>query len=105
MPTTSTPDPLSSDVRLGVEDGGPVAVRRLPDGRALLLPAVTRGRQLSPDGLDVLADVQGSVRRLQAERQALDELVGVAREAGVSWNLIGFSVGITAQSARERWGT
>ena len=104
---TQTPDldPYDSAERIGVEDpGGPVTLRRLPDGRAVLLPSAGGGRKLGFDGLDIVADIQATVRRLQAEREALDELVQQAREVRVPWHLIGFSVGTTPQAAQQRWG-
>lgn len=34
----------------------------------------------------------------------LDELVERARDSGVSWHLIGWSLGMTGEGARQRWG-
>lgn len=106
MTKTPAPDPLDSAEHIGSDDyDGPVALRRLPDGRALLLPHAGGGRQLHSDALDVLADMQTTVRRLQSQRTALDVLVDQARQVGVAWHLIGFSVGTTGEAARQRWGS
>jgi hypothetical protein len=99
-----TKDPLAEDVHIGVDDpGGPVHVRRTADGRAALLPTSRSGRQLGNDGLEVLADVQATIRDLDKLRDDLDQLVAEARELAVPWELIGFSVGLTGEAARKRW--
>lgn len=56
---------------------------------------------IEPDTrLAAVRDAAGAVTRARSE---LDEAVRAAREAGVNWADIGSAVGITRQSARERW--
>ncbi|MGW6132350.1 hypothetical protein ACWFNE_20180 [Cellulomonas sp. NPDC055163] len=49
-----------------------------------------------------IADAAAAARRAG---QVLDEAVRTGRAAGLSWVDVGRAVGITRQSARERWGT
>lgn len=51
-----------------------------------------------------VADVQRISMHLREVREELDEAVRLAREDGISWHLIGWSVGTTAEGARQRWG-
>jgi hypothetical protein len=48
-------------------------------------------------------DVGTASAEHQAARDALDRAVTKARAAGASWTEVGRAVGITRQSARERW--
>lgn len=102
-------DPLGAELRIGdVTYDGMVEIRKLPDGRAVMLPSAGTGpgrRRLNLDALDVLADIQREVREIAARRDRLDALVDEARETGTPWHLIGFSVGTTGEGARQRWGT
>ena len=91
-------------VTLGRDDlaGEGVAVIRTGDGRALLMPrsmARLRGEQS-----EIVAEVQRAALAVHEAQAALDELVQVAREVGVAWPAIGWSVGVTAEGARQRWG-
>jgi len=52
---------------------------------------------------EVLARIAEANEQIEAHRANLDRLVGVAREAGVSWNKIAKAVGVSAQSAHKRW--
>ena len=61
-------DPLGDDLQLGAGHGGAVEVRRLADGRAVILPASPSGRRLGTDGLEVLADLEQEYRALQEIR-------------------------------------
>ena len=98
-------EPLGDDdVQVGNDDpGGPVELRRLSDGRAVLLPRLSTGARLGGDGLEVLADAQQVVRDMRKLRATLDRLVAEAREYGVPWSLIGFTVGTSGEAARQKW--
>lgn len=70
--------------------------------QAVALPASIR--RLSGERLDVIHEVQDVARQMELLRAQLDQLVPEARELGVSWAAIGFSVGLTGEAARQRWG-
>jgi hypothetical protein len=80
---------------------GPVNVTMASDGRAVLLPS---SFEPAYGDVDLLADVQASVRAIRRQRDQLDAAVMHARVAGLSWATIGFSVGTTGEAARQRWG-
>jgi hypothetical protein len=84
-----------------------VAVVRFEDseGRPRIMfgvPAAARG---NVHQMEALADIQGVAGRIQMAQQELDECVQVARELGASWHTIGWSVGLTGEGARKRWGS
>lgn len=61
-------------------------------------------RRLGPAQRDDVELLQEHGLALVRMQQHLDELVERARDSGVSWNLIGWSLGITGEGARQRWG-
>ncbi len=88
----------------GFAHQGSVEIRKLPDGRALLLPASVGGQRLGAEGLEVLADIEDQFRAIATARQRIDELVAEGRaDYGVPWSLIGFVLGISDQGARKRF--
>jgi hypothetical protein len=75
---------------------------RTPEGRAAVLPQ--SARRLGGEALEAYADLfRVGVQIAQLEDEA-HELVGQARELGVSWALIGAAVGLTSEGARQRYG-
>lgn len=82
--------------------GGDVAFIRLDGGGMLMLP--TAVRRLDDEGLDLVAHLQSVVARISEDQYHLDGLVAAAREGGLSWAVIGWSVGTTGEAARQRWG-
>lgn len=48
--------------------------------------------------------LQRNAIEMEGLRQKLDTLVDHAREDGVSWAAIGWSLGVTGEAARVRWG-
>jgi hypothetical protein len=101
MARESKGGPLDGE-NVGASESGPVRVYRLADGRALMLPGTRR--PASADALEVLADIQQVVQRMTRDRDVLDELVNEARDNyRLPWSLVGFSVGTTAEAARQRW--
>ena len=93
-PAVGAVDP-GEDVRVyvsGVEDG---------HRQAVALPASIR--RLTGERLEIVGEMQQIAREAEYLRGRLDELVPEARELGVSWAAIGFSVGLTGEAARLRW--
>lgn len=95
-------DPAVGGVDLG-EDVRVYLSERGNDGHreAVVLPASVR--RLTGERLEVIEEMQGLARQAEWVRKRLDELVPEARELGVSWAAIGFSVGLTGEAARLRW--
>ena len=59
------------------------------------------GQEMDPDAV---AELRGAVReRSDAERHIL-EAIRRAREAGMSWSVIGSFVGTSGEAARQRYG-
>lgn len=78
-----------------------VEVRRLGD-RAVLVPKAAR--RLDGEALHAFGQVQ-QVARAYVELDAWrSEAVEAARDAGVSWHLIGWCLGVTGDAARRRFG-
>jgi hypothetical protein len=98
-----TDDGLGGDAEIGTAHGGSVEIRKLPDGRAVLLPASLGGRRLGAEGVEVLADIEDEFRAIAAARGRIDGLVVEARQYGVPWSLIGFVLGLSDQGARKRF--
>lgn len=51
-----------------------------------------------------LSKLSAASTELRQAEHALDTAVAGAREAGLSWAQIGAALGISRQSAHERWG-
>jgi hypothetical protein len=72
------------------------------NGQFALIPESIR--RLEPRSQEYMADLQHLVMdRIKIANQ-IDALVDESRSAGVSWVAIGWSVGTTAEAARQRWG-
>ncbi len=84
-------------------DGEDVAMVRDELGRASIVPrSLTR---LSPEARQAMLRIQLSVEGIRKAQEELDRLVLEAREEySVSWNAVGWAVGIAGQNARKRWG-
>lgn len=79
-----------------------LTLRLSPDGVASMWPA-------SFDRLDAARrELASRLMLLIGERRnigrEIDELVGHMRSHGMSWVVIGWCVGTTAEAARQRWG-
>lgn len=93
-------------IELGARDEGAVALRVAGDGAAFFSPRPPAGvTRLSEHQRSDLADLQEHALMLEGMQRHLDELVAAARDSGVSWSLIGWSLGLTPEGARKRWGT
>jgi len=61
-------------------------------------------RRLSAPARDAVQGVQEAATAIRAWQAQLEERVLAARDEGVSWDLLGWSVGTTGSAARKRWG-
>jgi len=68
---------------------------------AVVVPRAVKA--LKGEAAAVVHEIQMQSRTAMRARQRLDELVPEARAYGVSWNVLGWSTGMTAQSAQGRW--
>lgn len=84
-------------------DGEDVAVLRDELGRMSIVPrSLTR---LSPDARQSMRRIQDCCEMIRSAQDELDRQVREAREEHrVSWNAVGWAVGIAGQNARKRWG-
>lgn len=95
-------DPVAVDEAYDQGDG--VGLVRTPiTGRVLFLPAATV-RRLDAEQLEVVADIQGDVFAINEAQGRLEQSVIVARDFGLSWDLIGTLTGLTGKGAQYRWG-
>jgi hypothetical protein len=83
------------------EEDGEIGVWRV-DGHIVFVPRSYR--RLSAEGKSVIGEMQEQVAHISQIQAALAESVTYARDLGVSWDLIGWSVGTTGNAARQRWG-
>lgn len=61
-------------------------------------------RRASPLQRDLLRECQSVVRRHITVLAQLDDVVQRMRAAGLSWDSIGWCVGMSGAGARKRWG-
>lgn len=62
---------------------------------------MTEAERIRDEHLAILAAL---AEKLKVANHGLDNAVGVARQARLSWNQIGAAVGMTRQGARQKWG-
>nr|CRY96539.1 hypothetical protein [uncultured prokaryote] len=67
-------------------------------------PGAARRLQKKPDQAAAVGRVVDGVAQLDAARDKLRDAVLAARGCGVSWAVLGTSLGITAEGARTRYG-
>lgn len=107
-PRKPVADPsLDEDLDTGFMDteGGVVSVYDPESGRAYFAPLEPAGlKKLSPQAAQVLSELQSIVIHRRDLAMELEERVQVLRDLGVSWQLIGWSVGTSGEAARQRWG-
>jgi len=100
-------DPADEDLAAGRIYAGPPASADAADiserqDLARLFQDVWH-RHIAPDlSLHTIGTLIRGLKDLEAQ---LDDAVGTARAAGVSWDKIGRAVGITRQGAQKRWET
>lgn len=96
----------SDDLGMSKEtpDGG-VEIRtrtnELGKRTAVMVPRSLRA--LDADTHDLAVELQRHVIAIEQARQAVDEIVPLLREAGVSWDAIGWLTGMVGRSAQNRW--
>jgi hypothetical protein len=61
-------------------------------------------RLATPHAQGIAADLMSIANRIEELEADLSEMVWAGRDAGLSWEAIGFSVGTTGSAARKRWG-
>ncbi len=83
-----------------VADG--VSISRTGSGHGVLVPR-SIGR-LSGQALEAAAELQDLANLRARVASQVDEAVQAAREEGLSWGAIGWSLGTSAQAAQKRWG-
>ena len=98
-------DPADEDIAAGRIYAGPPASADAADiaDREDLEPVFLDAwhRHIAPDlSLHSISTLSQTLKHLEAQ---LDDAVGTARAAGVSWDKIGRAVGITRQGAQKRW--
>lgn len=100
-------DPVRGRTGIGHRHGedfdGDVTVTRRGDGTAFILP--TAVRRLDEDGVEIVAALQEHTAAISEMQAHFDDLVAEARAAGLSWSVIGWSIGTTGEAARQRWGS
>lgn len=79
----------------------PVAKILTTRSGALFLPIAVK--RLPEDQLETLADLQHLALARQQALISIEEVIVVARNQGLSWNVIGWSIGMSGQAARKRW--
>lgn len=94
------------DVGPALTETGPVEVVRTPTGEAFFRPAIRprAWNRLDPQGQSLVAGIQTIAAQIHEMQGHLEEHVTEAREQGVSWDLVGWSVGTSGNAARQRWG-
>lgn len=99
-------DPVLGEIGPGVVNDGPVSVVRNASGSVFFAPGVipTAARALSEDQREQLAALQHLTSELHSLQAHVLEHVEDARAVGLSWHLIGWSLGTTGEAARQRFG-
>lgn len=88
-----------------VDDTSAITLGVASTGRAFIAPVEPAAvRRLSPYARDVLARLGGHADSMLRMQEHLEQLVEEAREAGVSWHTIGWSLGMTGEGARRAFG-
>lgn len=72
------------------------------DRRATLRPS--SGDRATPDQLEALHELQHLTLDIRSLLGRQRDVVQEARMLGMSWGLIGYSVGLTAEGARQKYG-
>ncbi len=84
-----------------IDDDDHVELRRLRSGSVVLVPRALRN--LGGSDLQQAAFLQEEAATVQDSLARLTGRVVAARARGLSWNTIGWCVGLSADGARRRW--
>lgn len=97
-------DPIRAGSPVADDETVSIVVLKKQDGTdaAVLVPRSIRNAP--PHLLEVYSDLQTTAALIEQAMRDLDATVLEAREMGASWGSIGWSVGISQQAARQRWG-
>lgn len=100
---------LSDSDALGMSeempDGGvEIRVRTDELGKRSAVMVPRSLRALDSETHDLAVELQRHIMAIDQARQAVDEIVPLLREAGVSWDGIGWLTGMVGRSAQNRWG-
>ena len=68
---------------------------------AVVVPRTVQ--RLSGEAAEVLYEIQRDALEIEKRRDHISELVPLARDLGVSWSAIGWSIGTTPQAAQQRF--
>lgn len=92
------------DARPGREDvpGESLSVVRTGEGHVLLLPSAYR--RMNGEQREIVAELQDIAATMARLSEELEEIVGQARDAGISWDMVGWSIGRTGRAASMRFG-
>jgi hypothetical protein len=104
-------DALSDASRLGVvgdredlPDGqvdGDVLIWRSPEGRIGILPRALRNA--GPDARQVATALQHNALEIQKLMSETASLVSAGRSLGLSWDSLGWCLGVTGQAVQKRY--
>lgn len=99
-------DPRSPLVGHLERDGGALQIVRDAAGQTFWQPPQnTRAwKRLTSDGKGLVSHLQALATNRQYMDEAIEEHIAAARDEGVSWEIIGWSVGMTGEGARQRYG-
>ena len=90
---------VNEHLGVGLPDKGPVVVGFAPAGGAYVVPRAVRN--LGPDGADLVADLQRTVRLVLDGQARIVDLVREGRAMGLSWATLGWCVGLTESGVRR----
>jgi hypothetical protein len=88
---------------MGDYAGDDVDIVRTPEGLAAMLPR--SAERLDPMQMEMVRDLQRVGFAIRELEERFDALARETRDAGVSWSLIGFCLGLTGEAARLRYGS
>jgi hypothetical protein len=91
------------DLEIGRDDipGGAVDLRYSPSTGPYLMPRALR--DLPGPTAEVVGGLQDCVAQLHEAQERLGRLVPVARAEGLSWDSIGWCLGISGEAVRRRF--
>jgi hypothetical protein len=95
-------DPMSDEV--AAANGVEIRVHREPDGTRSSVIVPRSVARLDPRQAGMVSDLQRHALLLQQVRGLIEANVLDARDLGVSWAVIGWTLGTTESAARKRWG-